>query len=115
MGKSMRIMNLELGMPTTETALKKLSAEMSKAKREGILVLKVIHGYGSSGVGGKLKVEVRRYMVFRKNEKVISAFVPGDRWSIFDSDARYILDHCPEMRKDTDLENCNDGITVVLL
>ena len=36
-----------------------VAAEIQKAKREGVKVLKVIHGYGSSGKGGALCVGLR--------------------------------------------------------
>ena len=48
------------GMPTLEDARRLVIEEIRKAKREGAKVLKVIHGYGSSGTGGKLCVGLRK-------------------------------------------------------
>jgi len=38
--------------------------------------IEVIHGYGSSGVGGKIQQELRRYL--QKNSACLEIYVPGD-------------------------------------
>jgi DNA-nicking Smr family endonuclease len=51
--------NLERGFPTVEVACKKLVNELSTAKGQGYRAAVLIHGYGSSGVGGALRPAVR--------------------------------------------------------
>lgn len=110
-----KCVNIESGMPTVDVAEKRVLFEISTAKREGIKVLKIIHGYGSTGVGGKLKGAVARLLSRKKNERIIKSFVCGDEWDIFNQSARSILEACDEARKDSDLGNYNPGITIVLL
>jgi DNA-nicking Smr family endonuclease len=49
-----RTYNVEAGMPTLDEARRLVIEEIKRAKREKMKVLKVIHGYGSSGKGGAL-------------------------------------------------------------
>ena len=41
--------------------------------------------------------------------------IPGERFSIFDEETRRAFLHCPELRRDCDLERSNNGITIVIL
>lgn len=110
-----KVINIEAGMPTVEVGQKRLYLEIVTAKRQGIKILKIIHGYGSSGVGGKLKKGILEFLAVKKKEGIIKAFVPGEDWSIFNKAARDILEQYHDLRKDNDLENCNLGITIVLI
>jgi hypothetical protein len=51
---TIRTYNVEAGLPTLDEARRMVAAEIKQAKREGGKVLKVIHGYGSTGKGGVL-------------------------------------------------------------
>ena len=51
---ALRTFDVEAGLPTLDEAWRLVAAEIKLAKREGGKVLKVIHGYGSSGKGGAL-------------------------------------------------------------
>ena len=51
--------NLEDGMPSVPQALARLAAELQSAQRRKIKVLKLVHGYGSSGVGGDLRISIQ--------------------------------------------------------
>jgi hypothetical protein len=53
------VINLEAGGPTAEEALERLTTQVRAASEAGIRALIVIHGYGSSGSGGKIKWVVR--------------------------------------------------------
>jgi hypothetical protein len=113
--KKSKVINIETGRPTVEVAERRLSFEISTAKREGVAVLKVIHGYGSSGAGGRIKEMVGRVLAARKREGNIKAFASGEEWSIFHNKAREILQACPELGRDRDLDSHNEGISIVLL
>ena len=115
MPKRIGIVTLKAGMPTVEEARARLKAEIDKARRSGLVALKIIHGYGSSGVGGSLKHGIRRSLRKRVKEGRIRAFVGGEEWDIFDDSTRLILDACPELANDNDLRGYNEGITIVLL
>jgi hypothetical protein len=57
-----------------------------------VKVLKVIHGYGSSGKGGALCVGLRKSFRLRKKEWVIKDFVAGEDLSIFNDTVMALLE-----------------------
>ena len=115
MATKMIIINLELGMPSVEQATHRLGGELIRARAQGAKAVKIIHGYGSSGVGGKLRVGIRAALAERKRRGGIKEAVAGENWSIFDAGARKILDTYPDLNRDRDFERGNAGITIVLL
>src|SRR5271167_2988997 len=60
---AIRIANLEAGMPTVHEALSRLDQELAAARREKSGIMKLVHGYGSSGTGGDIRVAVQRRLV----------------------------------------------------
>ena len=107
--------NLEEGRPTADVALRRLSAELVRVKAQRAKAVKLIHGYGSSGVGGVLRVEIRKELERMKKRGVIKLYVPGENFEIFSSDTIKMLDNCGALRNDRDLGRFNSGITMVLL
>ena len=110
-----KVVDIEAGMPTVDIGTKKLYLEIVTARKQCVKVLKVIHGYGSSGVGGRLKKGILEYLAVKKKEGFIKDYVPGDSWDIFNSSARDIITQFSELKNDRDLGRCNPGITIVLL
>lgn len=115
MASILRTVNLEDGMPTVEEARKQLADEIKKAKTSGTKIIKLIHGYGSTGQGGKIKPAVHHSLAIRKRERAIRAYVPGEDWEVFNESTRLILDQHPQLRKDPDLGRANPGITIVMI
>lgn len=110
-----RTCNVEADLPTLEEARRLVADEIRQAKRERVRVLKVIHGYGSSGKGGRLQVGLRKSFGLRKKEGVIHDFVPGEEFSIFEEKTLRLLEEVPELRADPDLNATNEGVTVLWL
>ena len=110
-----KTVNLEQGMPLCRDAIRRLTYELHASRAAGVRVLKLIHGYGSSGTGGRLRVEVRRYLADLKRSKKIRGYIEGERFEIFDADARDALGRHPFLSKDPDLGRHNNGVTLVLL
>jgi hypothetical protein len=115
MSGRVRVLNLEEGFPTRDQAYQKLDAALARARKDGIAVLKVIHGYGSTGAGGVLRFAVRGFLRQRKDKGEIAAFVNGESWSSFDERSKLIFAQAPELVMDSDLGRANKGITLVLL
>lgn len=115
MATKMIIINLEHGMPTVEQATHRLAGELIRARAQGAKAVKIIHGYGSSGVGGKLRLGIRAALADRKRRGDIREAVSGESWSIFDEGARRVLEAYPDLNRDRDFERGNAGITIVLL
>lgn len=107
--------NLEEGRPTRDIALRRLSDEIVRYKAQRVKAVKLIHGYGSSGVGGVIRVAVRKELEHMKNRGVIKLYVAGENFEIFSSDTIKMLDSCNALRSDRDLGRFNNGITMVLL
>jgi hypothetical protein len=111
---SLKIVNIEAGMPTVEEARQVLLAEVKQAKDSGLKALKIIHGYGSSGKGGALRGALRRSLLRRKKEGLVKRVIFGEKWSVFEEDARYAIEHCPDLKSDRDLNRSNEGITIAI-
>ena len=107
--------NLEEGMPLVSEAIQKLAAILRREKAAGTKVFKIIHGYGSSGSGGRIRKEIRKYLQMCQSRGFITGFIPGEELSIFNEKTRTALALCPDLAKDRDLERHNNGITVILL
>lgn len=111
----MRVFNVEADLPSLEDARKRVMAEIRKAKRDGIRVLKIIHGYGSSGQGGKLCIGLRKSFRLRGREGILRAAIAGEDFTIFNATALALIEAVPEVRGDPDLNATNEGITVLWL
>ena len=112
---SVRTFNVEADLPSLDEARRQVIAELRRAKSGGLRVLKVIHGWGSSGKGGKLCHGLRKSFALRKKEGIIRDFIPGEDFSIFNPTVLALLDAVPELRGDPDLNQTNEGMTVVWL
>jgi len=110
-----RTLNIEASFPTLDDARRQVIEEIRKAKREGVRILKVIHGYGSSGKGGTLNHGLRKSFALRKKEGVIRDFIAGESFDIFNATVLQLLELVPALRGDPDLGQTNLGITVIWL
>ena len=107
--------NLEDGRPTANEALLRLDFELQRARACGAVVLKLIHGYGSSGVGGVLRDAIQQRLRELTSSGGIRAFVPGEDWRISNELAWKLQRTLPELKHDRDLGRGNRGISMVLL
>ena len=112
---AIRVSNVEADLPTLDEARRRVIEEIKRAKRDGVRVLKVIHGYGSSGKGGRLCIGLRKSFGLRKKEGVIKDFVSGEHFSIFNPTTLHLLEAVPELRGDPDLNATNEGVSVLWL
>ena len=113
--RSLRTFNVEAGWPSLEEARRQVAAQLRQARRDGVRVLKVIHGYGASGKGGTLCVGLRKSFALRRKEGIIRDFIAGEDFSIFEPQTLALLDAVPELRGDPDLNATNEGVTVIWL
>jgi Uncharacterized protein conserved in bacteria len=107
--------NLELNMPTSDFALKHLDMAISTAKAQGHPCLKVIHGYGSSGTGGKIKSAVHKKLTSYITSSKIKGFIKGEEFSPFESSAQKWIISIPALTTDKDYLKCNQGVTVIIV
>lgn len=111
----LREVNLELGKPTVDQAMKRLILEVGRTRGMGCTVMKIIHGYGSSGTGGKIRTASRRYLMQLKTKGEIREVIPGEAFSIFEETTRQAFSRCGDLRRDRDLDRYNNGVTFLVL
>jgi len=111
----MKIVNLEEGMPTVEQARLRMQYELQAARNEGYTAAKLIHGYGSSGTGGALRLELQQELRQRVRSGTLRAIIPGEDWRISDETSWELLKRFPEWKREPDLGRNNLGISIVLL
>jgi hypothetical protein len=111
----LKVVNLELDMPTVPRALSLLTDALRTARGEGYAAVKIIHGYGSSGQGGAIRVAVQAELTQRARAGELGAFIPGEEWRISDERSWALLQRCPELKPDADLGRGNKGISIVVL
>lgn len=107
--------NLEAGLPSSVEALNNLKKTLENLNGSDVVALKIIHGYGSTGKGGKIRVHVRAYLKKALLNGEIKGLIFGEEFSIFDEGTRKSFELCPPLRKDPDLDRHNNGVTFVLL
>lgn len=107
--------NLKYDMPAASQAVRRATYAIENGRRLGAGAVKLIHGYGSHGTGGKIRVELRAYLERLKRQGRIADFIPGEDFSIFGEATRAAFAKCPELRRDSDLERANNGVTIVVL
>ena len=112
--KPIREINLELGHPTVDIALRRLESELCAAKTMHAPVLKIIHGYGSSGKGGRLRTACRTYLKQQQESGPVRDVIRGEDFSLFSEATRHAFRACDALRRDRDLDNYNNGITFVI-
>ena len=107
--------NIKYDMPTADLAVRRTTYAIENGRTLGASAVKLIHGYGSTGKGGKIRLEVRAYLERPKARGQIRDHNPGDQFSIFDEPTRRAFALCDELRRDHDLDAANNGVTIVLL
>jgi len=111
----MEEINIEYGMPTVQVAIPLLTERLRSLKKSGVKAVKIIHGYGSTGKGGRLRKATLTLLDELKKNGSIREFVGGEQWTKFELRTLTLIDRMPQLYKDSDLERSNRGITVVFL
>lgn len=107
--------NIKSGMPDVKEARKRLREGLSNAKKQKATAVKIVHGYGSSGVGGALRDAIRKSLTGMRNRKEIKHFIHGELFSYDQKAAQDAIDMCPALNRDSDYNRYNEGITIVIL
>jgi hypothetical protein len=110
-----KAVSLKAGMPTVAEALSHLVREIAIARQQGDPVVKLIHGYGSTGVGGEIRIAVQARLRAMAGRGEIQACIFGEDWSKSDAKAWSLLRSYPSLKADPHLGRKNMGITIVVL
>jgi hypothetical protein len=115
MADNLKTVNLEDGLPTVAQARARLMSELQQARQSGVRILKLIHGYGSSGVGGELRIALQSLLRQMADRNEICECIFGEDWSKSDERAWTIVKRFPQLKQDRDFGKKNKGITIVVL
>jgi hypothetical protein len=111
----MKTVNLKSDMPQVHEALQRLTRELALARQEKATLLKLVHGYGSTGVGGDIRIAVQKRLLEMTQNGQIRGCIFGENWSKSDDATWKLLQSHPELKNDSDLGRRNRGITIVFL
>lgn len=104
--------NLEYRMPTVDMALANMKNSLATYKRQGYKAVILIHGYGSSGVGGGIKTAVRSALSESSLSSFVRMYAGGEQWYMR---RREILSICKSLENYERRIDGNEGITIVIL
>jgi adenosylmethionine-8-amino-7-oxononanoate aminotransferase len=102
-------------MPLVREALQRLERELALAQQEKTKLLKMVHGYGSTGEGGDIRIAVQKKLVEMLQSGRIRECIFGENWAKSNEVAWKLLQTHPEFKSDSDLGRGNRGITIVVL
>ncbi len=91
------------------------SARLSLARSERVGLVKLIHGYGSKGVGGRLREEVQSELMRLKRNGQIHGYIPGEDFRASNAESWALVQKHRPLRDDHDFNRGNRGITLVVL
>jgi hypothetical protein len=111
----LRTVNIEAGMPSVDEGLRRLESELIRAKQSGIRVVRVIHGWGSTGTGGSLRYACRAFLKGKLAARQITGIIYGEDYSGTTNVGRDLMNRCSELRSSERSDNQNPGITFVEL
>lgn len=110
----MKTLNLKECGAGKEDAVILLEMFIESSKQEKETVVKVLHGYGSHGVGGVLFSAIRERLSFLKRHGKIKDYFGGGKWNLLDSETVNALLK-DKSCLDDDLNKSNPGITIIIL
>lgn len=111
----LKTVDLKSDMPLVRQALQRLDRELALARQEKTVSLKLIHGYGSSGTGGDIRIAVQNRLLELMQIGQIRVCIFGENWSKSDEASWKLLQSHPKLKSDSDLGRGNRGITIVVL
>ena len=107
--------NLEEGRPSVASASSSLLDQLRLAREQRFAAVKVIHGYGSHGVGGELRIAIQGMLARMAQNRDIAAFIAGEDWRVSDETSWRLIQKHRELKQDRDLGKGNKGISIVVL
>ncbi len=110
-----RRINIKDDHPPVTVAIARALTEIECARLQNEQFLKIIHGYGSGGVGGEIKKQLLTDLATLKKEKKIFDFIKGENFCNKHPLYEVAIKNAPELVLDPDLVNLNSGITLIIL
>ncbi len=113
-GPPVRTLDIEAGLPTVDEALRRLETQLDCARRDGVRVVRVIHGWGSQrGGGGKIRAAARNWLRGQLDRRQIRSMFLGDHFTHTSPEGRDFIRRHPALRPSERTDRDNPGITFV--
>ena len=110
------VINLETGSPTAEEALERLTQHVRATGEAGIRTLIVIHGYGSSGSGGKIKWFVRDALEHNYFSDRVDEYYFGEDLALGSSGYQAVMKRRASLKQHlSQFKIGNAGMTILLM
>jgi hypothetical protein len=110
-----KTVNLKSDMPEVHEALQRLDRELVLARQSKHTLLKLIHGYGSTGAGGDIRIAVQKRLVEMVQSGQIRGCIFGENWSKSEEATWKLMQSNNDLKTDPDLGRGNRGITIVII
>jgi len=110
----MVVIDIKSHMPTQLVA-GKLLADAIKRYKGKEKIIKILHGYGSTGIGGSIKVSTHKSLKNHMNKGEIKAYIPGEAIKQTLGFDHLISQYKTLISHDEDFKRDNYGITYVIL
>ncbi len=114
--QEIEIINLEAGMPFVKEALERFDREFINSQNKSIGLLKIIHGYGSSGKGGKIKIALHQKLKLMLSNQLIKSVIKGEVYSKSTNSKvhhKKLIECYPDLSETLRSDTYNFGITFV--
>lgn len=111
--KPVATVNVESGLPPVEEGLARLEEGLLRARHSGASLVRVIHGWGSGGTGGKLKKACRALLKQKISARQIKNFLPGEDYAGDSPAGRSLIGRYPDLKHSEHSDRHNPGITFV--
>ncbi|MGB7602503.1 MAG: hypothetical protein WBM24_19530 [Candidatus Sulfotelmatobacter sp.] len=102
-------------MPEVPEALQRMDRELALARQNKLTILKLVHGYGSTGTGGDIRIAVQKRLFEMFQSGQIRGCIFGENWSKSDETTWKLLQSNNGLKNDPDLGRGNRGITIVII
>ena len=102
-------------MPLVEETVSRMKMGIQEMRVSRVKIVKLIHGYGSTGLGGKIRIGVRNELADMKRRKLIKDYIPGEDFGPVDVASRNLVEQDRNVPRDSDWGRMNHGITIVVL
>ena len=109
-------LNIKRGLPTVEEALEQLTEYLWMASELGIKAIILIHGYGSSGEGGRIKWAIHEALENNRYADRIEEYYYGEQVPYGTQACQALLKQRPGLKQYLKhFKAGNAGMTVLLL
>lgn len=106
--------NIKAGLPTVDRALLLLKQKLRDARCQGAKAVKVVHGYGSTGCGGSIRIAARKELQRMVNAGEIELFLNGEDYDPREPQGRALISRFGSLAHTQRQDTRNAGMTIVV-